>query len=162
MRREYVPVGKPAKRYSPAVSVRALRFNPVPWLTIVALTPGTAAPLGSVMVPETVASWVCDHALTEKSATNTADNVYGRKLFLTWASFIKFRLVISSVLQVPVLLSGDPLSEVWIAIRQRDAVRFALSKKSHDVLTGQSQLLEVKNDAAIFRFRGDERFELGN
>src|SRR5580698_4806433 len=107
MRREYVPVGKPAKRYSPAVSVRALRFNPVPWLTIVALTPGTAAPLGSVMVPETVASWVCDHALTEKSATNTADNVYGRKLFLTWASFIKFRLVISSVLQVPVLLSGD-------------------------------------------------------
>src|SRR5580693_7684990 len=70
MRREYFPVGKPAKRYSPAVSVRALRFNPVPWLTIVTLTPGTTAPLGSVMVPETVASWVCDHAPTERSAAN--------------------------------------------------------------------------------------------
>src|SRR5580692_5660187 len=86
MRREYVPVGKPAKRYSPAVSVGALRFNPVPWLTIVTSTPGTAAPLGSLMMPETVASWVCDHALTEMNATNIADNVYGRKLFLTWAS----------------------------------------------------------------------------
>src|SRR5580704_6283186 len=96
MRREYVPVGKPAKRYSPAVSVRALRFNPVPWLTIVALTPGTAAPVGSVMMPETVASWVCGHALTEKSAANAAVSKQGRydarlapagaplQLFVTW------------------------------------------------------------------------------
>ena len=68
MRREYVPVGKPAKRYSPAVSVSVLRFNPVPWLTIVTTTPETTAPLGSVMAPETVASWVCDHATTERSA----------------------------------------------------------------------------------------------
>src|SRR4029077_19298994 len=55
-------------------------------------------------------------------------------------------------------LSRDPLAEVWIAIRQRDANRFALSKKSHAILTDQSQLLEVKNDAAIFPFAGDERF----
>ena len=59
-------------------------------------------------------------------------------------------------------LSRDPLAEVWIAIRQRNASRFALSKKSHAILTGQSQLLEVKNDAAIFPFGGDERFQLGN
>jgi hypothetical protein len=38
------------------------------------------------MVPETAASWVCAHALTEMNAANIADNVYGRKLFLTWAS----------------------------------------------------------------------------
>jgi len=68
--------------------VRTLRFSPVPWLTIVTLTPGTTAPLVSVMVPETVASWVCDHALTEMNAANIADNVYGRKLFLTWTSLI--------------------------------------------------------------------------
>src|SRR5580658_2292621 len=88
MRREYVPVGKPAKRYSPAVPVGVLRLNPVPWLTIVTPTPETTAPLGSVMVPETVASWVCDHALTEMNAANNAANVYGRKLFLAWASLM--------------------------------------------------------------------------
>src|ERR1700691_3143822 len=88
MRREYVPVGKPAKRYSPTGSVGVLRFNPVPWLTIVTATPRTTAPVGSVMVPEMVASWVCDHALTEMNTTNIADNVYGRKLFLTWAGFM--------------------------------------------------------------------------
>jgi hypothetical protein len=59
-------------------------------------------------------------------------------------------------------LSRDPLAEVWIAIRQRDASRFTLSKKSHAILTGQSQLPEVKNDATIFPFRGDERFQFGN
>src|SRR5579863_1150509 len=79
MRREYVPVGKPAKRYSPAVSVRTLRFNPVPWLTTVTLAPGTTAPLGSVMAPETVASWVCAHAAIEKSTANTAASMYGRR-----------------------------------------------------------------------------------
>src|SRR5580704_16163615 len=78
MRREYVPIGKPAKRYSPAVSVRTLRFNPVPWLTTVTLTPGTTAPLGSVMVPETVASWVCAHAPTERSTANTDDCTQAR------------------------------------------------------------------------------------
>src|SRR6202034_813873 len=99
-RREYLAIGKPAKRYWPAVSVRALLFNPVPWLTIVTLAPGTAAPLGSVMMPETVASWVCDHAPTEKRATNAADSMQGRydarfapggtptSLFVTWARLL--------------------------------------------------------------------------
>ena len=59
-------------------------------------------------------------------------------------------------------LSRDPLAEVWIAIGQRNASRFALSKKSHAILTGESQLLEVQNDAAIFPFCGDERFQFGN
>src|SRR5579862_7840595 len=71
-------MGKPAKRYSPAVSVRALRFKPVPRLTIVTLTPGTTALLGSVMVPETVASWVCDHAPAEKSTAKAADSMQDR------------------------------------------------------------------------------------
>jgi hypothetical protein len=57
-------------------------------------------------------------------------------------------------------LSRDPLAEVWIAIRERNARRFALRKKSHAIRTGQSQLLEVKNDSAIFPFGGDERFQL--
>jgi hypothetical protein len=70
------------------VSVGVLRFNPVPWLTIVTTTPETTAPLGSVMVPETVASWVCGHALTEMNAAKIADNAYGRKLFLNWASLM--------------------------------------------------------------------------
>src|SRR5579862_1495209 len=77
-RTEYFPAGKPAKRYSPAVSVRALRFNPVPWLAIVTLTPGTTAPLGSVMAPKTVASWVCDHEITERSAAKDVDSMQGR------------------------------------------------------------------------------------
>jgi hypothetical protein len=57
-------------------------------------------------------------------------------------------------------LSRDPLAEVWIAIRERNARHFALRKKSHAIRTGQSQLLEVKNDSAIFPFGGDERFQL--
>jgi hypothetical protein len=84
---------------------------------------------------------------------------------------IKFDLVISLVLYqrrqsaislASSSLSRDPLAEVWIAIRQRNASRFALSKKSHAIRTGQSQLLEVKNDSAIFPFGVDERFQLGN
>src|SRR5579863_5459590 len=84
---------------------------------------------------------------------------------------IKFELVISLVLYqrrqsaislASSSLSRDPLAEVWIAIRQRNARRFALRKKSHAILTGQSQLLEVKNDSAIFPFSGDDRFQLGN
>jgi hypothetical protein len=114
------------------------------------------------MVPETVASWVWDHAPAEKSATNTADNVYRRNLFPTWASFVKLRLVISIGPPGSRSLSRNPLSEVWIAIRQFNASRLALSKKSHAILTGQSQLLEVKNDATIFPFGVDERFQLGN
>src|SRR5580698_1320911 len=78
MRREYIPVGKPAKRYSPAASVGVLRFNPVPWLKIATTTSGTTAPLGSVMVPETAASWVCAHAPTEMSAENAAGSMQRR------------------------------------------------------------------------------------
>src|SRR5271165_1441393 len=68
----------PAKRYSPDVPVRTLRFSPAPWLTTVTLTPGTTAPLGSVMAPETVASWVCDHAPIEKRPANTAATMQDR------------------------------------------------------------------------------------
>jgi hypothetical protein len=89
---------------------------------------------------------------------------------------IKFRLVISfalhecsrstiSINQLALassFLPRDPLPEVWIAIRQPNASRLALSEKSHAILTGQSQLLEVKNDLAIFPFSGDERFQFGN
>jgi hypothetical protein len=32
-------------------------------------------------------------------------------------------------------LSRDPLAEVWVAIRQSNASRFAMSKKSHAILT---------------------------
>src|SRR5580698_9321239 len=59
-------------------------------------------------------------------------------------------------------LSRDPLADVWIAIRQHNVSRFALSEKSDAVLTGQSHILEVENDTAIFPFRADERFQLGN
>ena len=84
---------------------------------------------------------------------------------------IKFERIISLVLYEcshPAIslasssLSRDPLAEVWIAIRQRNASRFALRKKSHAILTGQSQLLKVENDAAVFPFGGDERFQFGN
>ena len=59
-------------------------------------------------------------------------------------------------------LYSDPLAGVWIAIRQPDVSRFALSEKIDAVLTRQSHIPEVENDAPIFPFRGDERFELGN
>jgi len=58
-------------------------------------------------------------------------------------------------------VSCDPLADVWIAIHQCNPRRLASSKKSHAILTGQSQLLEVKNDATIFAFGGEERFQLG-
>jgi hypothetical protein len=60
------------------VSVRTLRFNPVPWLTIETLTPGATARLGSVMVPETVASWVCGHAQAAESAARVIDRMQAR------------------------------------------------------------------------------------
>ena len=59
-------------------------------------------------------------------------------------------------------LSRDPLADVWIAIRERNAGRFTLSKKSDAILAGQSHILEVENDAPIFSFRGDECFQLGD
>src|SRR5215470_12064136 len=50
------------------MSVRASRFNPVLALETVTRASGITAPVGSVMVPKTVASWVCDHAAAEKEA----------------------------------------------------------------------------------------------
>src|SRR5580704_7691493 len=58
--------------------------------------------------------------------------------------------------------SPDPLADVWIAIHQRNAGRFALSEKSDPILTGQSHIFEVEDDAAVFPFRADERFQLRN
>jgi hypothetical protein len=99
-------------------------------------------------------------------------------LFLTWTSLIinslwffimtlsiwnaVYSTVHDTISLASTSLPRDPLAEVRIAIRQRNASRFALSKKSHAIRTGQSQLLEVKNDSAIFPFGGDERFQLGN
>jgi hypothetical protein len=59
-------------------------------------------------------------------------------------------------------LSRDPLAHVWIAIRQRNASRLALSEKIDTVLTGQSHILEVKSDWAIFSLRPDEFLQLNN
>jgi hypothetical protein len=59
-------------------------------------------------------------------------------------------------------LSRDPLADVWIAIRQRNVSRFALSEKIDAVLTCQSHVLQVKNDAPIFPLRGDERLQFGD
>src|SRR5262245_35346406 len=56
------------------MSVKASLVNPVLWLTIVTCASGTTAPLGSVIVPKTVASWVCDHAHTENEANKMAHN----------------------------------------------------------------------------------------
>ena len=51
-RREWFPIGKPAKRYSPAMPVKALRFNPVPWLTIVIPLPTDVFPIAVPPSPE--------------------------------------------------------------------------------------------------------------
>src|SRR5277367_1524910 len=48
-----------------------------------------------------------------------------------------------------IFLSRDPLADVWIAIHQRNVSRFALREKIDAVLTCQSHILEVENDAAI-------------
>src|SRR5260370_14571777 len=58
--------------------------------------------------------------------------------------------------------SRDPLANVWIAIRQRDASGFAGGKKIDTVLTCQSHIFQVQNDAAAIHFRGDECFQLGD
>src|SRR6266566_2890889 len=59
------------------MSVRVARFKPVLWLTIVTWAPGITAPLGSLMVPKTVASWVCDHAHAENNANGKASRMHG-------------------------------------------------------------------------------------
>jgi hypothetical protein len=47
-------------------------------------------------------------------------------------------------------LPGDPLADVWGAIHQQNATRFALSEEIDAVLTSQSYVLEVKGDPAPF------------
>jgi hypothetical protein len=59
-------------------------------------------------------------------------------------------------------LYPDPLADVWIAIRQRNAGRLAPSEKSNAILTGQSHIFEVEDDSAVFHFRGNEGFQLRN
>src|ERR1700733_8370903 len=123
----------PSKRYSPAVSVRALRFKPVPWLTIVMLTSGTTAPLGSATVPETVASWVCDDTPAAKSAARATDSMQGRyrprfapgrapQLFATWT-----RLMINSVL--PLVMATFNLEPTAVTGFQRHAGDLALPQQ---------------------------------
>jgi len=60
------------------------------------------------------------------------------------------------------LLSRDPFANVWIAIHQRDVRCFAPGQKIDAVLTGQSHIFQVENDAAAFFFRADECFQLGD
>src|SRR5580658_564660 len=121
--------------------------------------------------PVPVSPWINTAESTGATLATSANNAWNFGL-----DPIKFRLVISfalhecsrstiSINQLALassFLPCDPLPEVWIAIRQRNASRLALSEKSHAILTGQSQLLEVKNDLAIFPFSGDERFQFGN
>jgi hypothetical protein len=59
-------------------------------------------------------------------------------------------------------LSRDPLADVWIAIRQRNVSRFALSEKIDTVPTCQRHILQIKNDAPLLSLRGDERLQLGD
>ena len=74
----------------------------------------------------------------------------------------RFPLIKTSVGLLSVSLSGDPLADIWFAIHQRNVIRFALSEKIDAVLTRQSHVLEVENDAAILLFHGDERFQVGD
>jgi hypothetical protein len=60
------------------------------------------------------------------------------------------------------LLSGDPFANVWIAIHQRDVRCFAPDQKIDAVLTCQSHIFQVENDAAVLSFRADECFQLGD
>jgi hypothetical protein len=59
-------------------------------------------------------------------------------------------------------LSRNPLAHVWIAIHQLNISSLALSEKIDAVLTGQSHILEVKSDWAIFSLCPDEFFQLNN
>jgi hypothetical protein len=59
-------------------------------------------------------------------------------------------------------LSCNPLTDIRVAIHQLNVTRLALREKIDAVLTGQSHIREVENDAAIFPFRDNERFQLGN
>ena len=63
--------------------------------------------------------------------------------------------LISQPALASIFLSRDPLAHVWIALYQRDAIRFALSEKIDAVLTRQSHISEVKNDRPTACFRPD-------
>src|SRR5262249_15051463 len=58
------------------MSVRATRFNPVLTLETATRDSAITAPVGSVMVPKTVPSWVCDHADAEKEANSRAKSMH--------------------------------------------------------------------------------------
>jgi hypothetical protein len=60
------------------------------------------------------------------------------------------------------LLSGDPFANVWIAIHQRDVRCFAPGQKIDAVLTCQSHIFQVENDAPALSFRADECFQFGD
>ena len=53
------------------------------------------------------------------------------------------------------VLSRDPLTDVGCAIHQYNVRRLALSEKIDAVLTYQSHILKVKDDAPQPPFRGD-------
>src|ERR1700679_528548 len=72
-----------------------------------------------------------------------------------------FVLIKTSAL-ASLVLYPDPLADVWIAIRQRNAGRLAPSEKSNAILTGQRHIFEVEDDSAVFHFRGNEGFQLRN
>jgi hypothetical protein len=61
-----------------------------------------------------------------------------------------------------IVLYRDPLADILIAIREGNASRFALREKSDAILTGQSHIFEVEDDAAALPFRANESFQLGN
>jgi hypothetical protein len=77
------------------MSVRVVRFKPLLWLTIVTWAPGITAPLGSLMVPKTVASWVCDHAHAENKANSKAGSMRGP--LGTHFSFARTLLIMTGV-----------------------------------------------------------------
>src|SRR5580658_8110469 len=86
------------------------------------------------MVPETVASWVCDHALTAINAANIADNVYGRKLFLTWASLIINSLLFFAIWAVTsIVRDGTALFVRQLPNRAHALAPAYYSKPSHFV-----------------------------
>ena len=150
-----------------------LRFNPVPWLRIVTTDAGDngAAWVGDgagngrklgLRPSQRLKSSIANAAKLRAGGLPRGDGLI--QPAVTWA-----RRMINSIslfFIAPDAASSsvprDPLVDVWIAIRQRNASRSALSKKSHSILTGQSQFLEINNDATTFPFGGDERLQLGN
>src|SRR5215470_239364 len=59
------------------MSVRPTRFSPVFMAETVTSAPAITAPVGSVIVPKTVASWVCAHAHAEYTAKERTKRRHG-------------------------------------------------------------------------------------